>query len=111
MPHSAYFKFTQRYPPRVDDPNAMDINTMTIKKHDNLMKKGACFYCKHVGHVAFDCTNRVMKTPICSILVAAMSTASITALTEEEKKTEDAEKVFQQIRAIADFLPLMNMSR
>ena len=46
-----------------------------------------------------------MKTPIHSILVAATLTATITAMTEEEKKMDDAEKAFHQIRAIADALP------
>ena len=46
-----------------------------------------------------------MKTPVRSIPVAATSTATITAMTEEEKRTDDAEKVFQEIRAIADALP------
>jgi len=43
-PRRANFKFTQKYPPRVEDPNAMDINAMTVKERDDLMKKGACFY-------------------------------------------------------------------
>ena len=45
-----------------------------------------------------------MKTPVRSIPVAATSTATITAMTEEKKKTDDAEKAFHQIRAIADAL-------
>ena len=89
----------------MDDPNAMDIDAMTIKERDDLMKKGACFYCKQVGHVAQNCSKRVMKTPIRSIPVAATSTATITAMTEEEKRTKDAKKAFQQIRAITDSLP------
>jgi len=58
-----------------------------------------------------------MKTPICSILVASTSTATITAITEEEKRSDDAEKAFHQIRAIANGLPpgkytkMMEMSK
>ena len=37
MPKQANFKFMQRYPPRVEDTNAMDINAMTIKEHNDLM--------------------------------------------------------------------------
>ena len=111
MPRRANFKFTLRYPPRVDDPNTMDVDAMTMKERDNLTKKGACFYCKQVGHVARNCLKRVMKTPICSILVAATLTATITAMTEEEKKSEDTKKTFQQIRAMADLFPLVNMQR
>ena len=55
--------------------------------------------------MACNCTKRVMKTPIRSIPVAATSTATITAMTEEEKKMDDAEKAFHHIRAIADALP------
>jgi len=104
-PRRANFRFTPRYPSRVEDPNAMDVDAMTVKERDDLMKKGACFYCKQVGHVARNCSKRVMKTPVRSIPVAATSTATITAMTEEEKRTEDAEKAFQEIRAIADALP------
>jgi hypothetical protein len=34
------------------DPMAMDIDAMLIEKKNGPMKKGACFYCKGVGHIS-----------------------------------------------------------
>jgi len=36
----------------VRDPNAMDVDRMTIEERQELMRKGACFICKEVGHIA-----------------------------------------------------------
>ena len=41
------------------DPNAMDIDSMTVNKRTELMRKGACFKCKEIGHLSQDCK----KTP------------------------------------------------
>ena len=37
------------------DPNAMDVNAMTVNKRTELMRGGACFKCKEVGHLSWDC--------------------------------------------------------
>ena len=34
------------------DPNAMDIDVMSIEKRAALMRKGACFICEEPGHLA-----------------------------------------------------------
>ena len=44
--------FTQK------DPNAMDIDAMSIEEQNELMKKGACFRCKKTGHLSKDCLTR-----------------------------------------------------
>jgi hypothetical protein len=36
------------------DPNAMDIDAMTLEERTALMKKGLCFICKKPGHRAND---------------------------------------------------------
>jgi hypothetical protein len=36
------------------DPNAMDIDAMSMEKRLALMKKGACFKCEKPGHMARD---------------------------------------------------------
>ena len=36
------------------DPNTMDVDTMTVDKRTELMRKGACFKCKEVGHLSRD---------------------------------------------------------
>jgi len=45
-------KFT--FSPR-KDPNAMDVDSMTTEERTSLMKIGACFKCKKVGHLSRDC--------------------------------------------------------
>ena len=42
------------------DLNAMDVDTMTVNKRTELMRKGACFKCREVGHLSQDCK----KTPL-----------------------------------------------
>ena len=34
------------------DLNAMDVDTMTVDERTELMRKGACFKCKEVGHLS-----------------------------------------------------------
>ena len=43
------------------DPNAMDIDAMSVEKHEGLMKAGKCFYCEEHGHMAKDCPKRKGK--------------------------------------------------
>ena len=40
------------------DPNAMDVDRMTVEERNDLMKKGACFFCKEPGHLAADCPKK-----------------------------------------------------
>lgn len=42
----------------VKDPNAMDVDAMTYEERGILMKKGACFNCKVVGHLSKDCPSK-----------------------------------------------------
>jgi hypothetical protein len=37
------------------DPNAMDINRLTIKECNKLLKEGRCFRCRNTGHQANKC--------------------------------------------------------
>jgi Zinc knuckle len=43
------------FPRRERDPNAMDIDRLTIDKHNKLMKEGRCFKCRNMGHRANEC--------------------------------------------------------
>lgn len=43
------------------DLNAMDIDALTIDERMALMKKGVCFNCKAVGHMAKDCPKKERK--------------------------------------------------
>ena len=44
------------------DPNAMDIDQMTIEEWANHMKKGLCFGCHQPGHIRKNCSNKMKKT-------------------------------------------------
>ena len=43
------------------DPNAMDVDVLTAEQRIELMKKGACFNCKAIGHLSWDCLNKKKK--------------------------------------------------
>ena len=43
------------------DPNAMDIDAMSVEKREGLMKAGKCFYCEEHGHMAKDCPKKKGK--------------------------------------------------
>ena len=50
------------YPPKWErDPNAMDINWLSIEEWNWLMKEGRCFRCKNIGHMSRDCVPGTMK--------------------------------------------------
>jgi hypothetical protein len=40
------------------DPNAMDIDTLTVEKRAEMMKKGQCFGCGEPGHLNRDCPRK-----------------------------------------------------
>ena len=40
------------------DPNTMDVDSMSTNEHSQLMKKGACFNCKKIGHLSKDCPDK-----------------------------------------------------
>ena len=42
-------------------PNAMDVDVLTADQRTELMKKGACFNCRVVGHLSQDCPNKKKK--------------------------------------------------
>ena len=40
------------------DPNAMDVDVMTVEKREEAMKKGLCFGCGKPGHLNRDCPDK-----------------------------------------------------
>jgi hypothetical protein len=48
--------------PEKKDPNAMDIDRMSIEERTHLMKEGKCFRCKLFGHLSRDCPNKGQNT-------------------------------------------------
>jgi Zinc knuckle len=37
------------------DPNAMDVDALTMEERGTLLRQGKCFRCKKTGHMAKDC--------------------------------------------------------
>jgi Zinc knuckle len=43
------------FPQKECDPNAMDIDRLTVEERNKLMKEGRCFKCRNMGHRANEC--------------------------------------------------------
>ena len=43
------------------DPNAMDVDSMTVEQRAEAMKKGLCFRCGKNGHLSKDCPDKKKK--------------------------------------------------
>jgi Retrotransposon gag protein len=87
--------------PEKKDPNAMDIDQMSIKEQTRLMKEGKCFRCKLFGHLSWDCPNKGQNTMMTTTTPkwTGKSAAShirtlIASMSEEKKKVleEEGEK-------------------
>jgi hypothetical protein len=83
------------------DPNAMDIDCMSIKECTHLMKEGKCFRCKLFGHLSQDCPSKGQNNTPTTLTpkwtgksAASHILALIASMSEEEKKTleEEGEK-------------------
>jgi len=43
---------------QMKDPNAMDVDALSIKQREEAMRKGACFGCGEVGHISRNCPKK-----------------------------------------------------
>jgi Retrotransposon gag protein len=86
--------------PEKKDPNAMDIDRMSIEERTRLMKEGKCFRCKLFGHLSRDCPNKGQNTTTTTTSTTpkwtGKSAAShirtlIASMSEEEKKVLEEE--------------------
>jgi hypothetical protein len=87
--------------PEKKDPNAMDIDHMSIEECMCLMKEGKCFRCKLFRHLSWDCPNKGQNTTTTTTTlkwtgksVAAHIWTLIASMSEGEKKAleEEGEK-------------------
>ena len=89
------------------NPNAIDINVLTVEECTEFLRKGACFICKQTGHMARVCPRRTRRTTF-SPTTGQSTTGKpvqVSASKIEEVVEEDrAGDAFAKIRAIADQL-------
>ena len=52
------FNFTRK------DPNAMDVDTLTVEQREEYMRKGLCFGCAELGHRTRDCDKNKKKPAV-----------------------------------------------
>jgi len=48
----------QQIQTQMRDPNAMDVDALSIKQREEAMRKGACFGCGEVGHISRNCPKK-----------------------------------------------------
>ena len=51
------------FPKKERDPNAMDVDRLTVEERTKLMKEGRCFRCKLQGHLSRDCPGEKKDEP------------------------------------------------
>ena len=68
------------------DPNAMDVDSMTMNEWAELMRKGACFKCKKTGHRKDQCPNNEPQQKKTGDNVYGKIWAMIADLPKEEQK-------------------------
>jgi hypothetical protein len=93
-----------RKPEPKRDPNAMDIDQMSVEEKEDLMKKRACFVCKQSGHRAFECpqkgrnpTGNQKKPWVTPQAAAPTQRRNINFVRTEEKKDE-AEEAYDNVQ-------------
>jgi Ty3 transposon capsid-like protein/Zinc knuckle len=69
------------------DPNAMDVDALTMEERGSLMRQGKCVHCKKTGHLAKDCPSSEQEgSKQKKMDLAKFAYATIQALTKEQKE-------------------------
>lgn len=53
--------WTWHQPTTTRDPNAMEVDALTVEERNDLMRRGACFFCRTPGHLAAKCPKKSGK--------------------------------------------------
>jgi hypothetical protein len=69
------------------DPNAMDVDALTMEKRGTLLRQGKCFRCKKTGHMAKDCPPEQGESKQKKVNPARFAYTTIKALTKEQRES------------------------
>ena len=72
-------------PAEKKDPNAMDVDALTMEERQTLMKQGKCFKCKKHGHRAADCPPPTGSKPKKDADPVETTYANIRAFTKDQR--------------------------
>jgi hypothetical protein len=110
--HLGYGNGTRKFifPKKERDPNAMDVDRLSIEERNALMKEGRCFKCKHLGHMARECkqgsqpqTTKTTTPKKWGGLEAAAHIRALTATMDEDEKKKLRENVEYEGIGLEDF--------
>src|ERR1700678_1226961 len=70
------------------DPNAMDVDVLTMEERATLLRQGKCFRCKKPGHMAKDClpSSQKQEVPKRSADPVRFAYTTIKALTKDQRE-------------------------
>jgi hypothetical protein len=68
------------------DPNAMDVDALTMEERGMLLRQGKCFRCKKTGHMGKDCPPEQGESSKKKVDPARFSYTMIKALTKKQRE-------------------------